>query len=368
MFLVLSITDVRWAVYGALATLVLPFTVFNIGVPIDTRFLSAPFVSVLVAKAVFDNRRAAEPPATGTKVLAAAAGVGFVTALWSGRPSETLAGAIALLNAGALVWALSRVSSPGKNLRVVRRFLTALALASVVWGSFPVGTLGGRLRGVMLNPNALGIVVLFLVPLLFTSPRRGWAIGMGGACLYLLARSGSRSAAIAILAECLIGLRFVRRGGIRATVVTIAIVAMVGLSWQLLQNADPVAAGGVSDGKSITRRVDSRSEQWTDALAVFRSHPLTGIGYGDDSAEAANSYLKLLAESGLFALAVAIPTCQFVATTWRQGRPVLVALLIGGLVSAVFESWLFVGGSFFSIVFWIAIMPAGTPKPVRVHT
>ncbi len=130
------------------------------------------------------------------------------------------------------------------------------------------------------------------------------------------------------------------------------------------------------------KAMSSRQEPWQRSLAAFRERPWLGSGFGaaDNSAgwrltyvtqgqltrERGSSYLTLLETTGILGtLPFALLLLGLIREIWRvflwlrrsgkanQPAVVAAAIILGGLVNAFFEDWMFAVGYYMSVIFWI---------------
>lgn len=163
-------------------------------------------------------------------------------------------------------------------------------------GTTSVGRGRVRYRGVLQDPNELALAAGIGLPLAFAvgSHRRrplsrglllGLTLLLVGACAVL---TGSRGGQLVFLA--VLGVLFVRRFG----AIGVAVGGVLAMPLLLLGGR-----GGEEAVSSTAERLDC----WAEALAIWKSHPLFGVGLGRFShyhyMTAHNSYLLTLAELGL---------------------------------------------------------------------
>ncbi len=163
-----------------------------------------------------------------------------------------------------------------------------------LFGTTSIGRGRVRYRGVLQDPNELALAGGVGLPLAFAfGQARG---GMGRRTLGLMAfllvllcavLTGSRGGQLVFLA--VLGAYFVSRVGVAG----ILLGGVLALPLLLLGGR-----GGEDASSSTMERVDC----WAEALSMFRSHPLLGVGFGQFTEyhymTAHNSYLLALAELG----------------------------------------------------------------------
>jgi O-antigen ligase len=164
-------------------------------------------------------------------------------------------------------------------------------------GLFGTTTVGqGRVRylGVLQDPNELALAGAIGLPLAFASRRRGraWGVVVGGTALavVLICAVLTRSRTGQLVSLTVLAVYFARRFGVRGLV----LAGALGLPLFLL---------GGRGGMEATRSTIERTECWAEALAMWRDHPVLGVGLGQFGQyhylTAHNSYLLPLAELGL---------------------------------------------------------------------
>jgi O-antigen ligase len=128
--------------------------------------------------------------------------------------------------------------------------------------------------------------------------------------------------------------------------------------------------------------MDSRNKPWQRSLRTFRERPWLGLGFGaaDNSSEwrfgyvtpgqqtreRGSSYLTMLESTGILGtLPCALLLLALIRETFRvfswmrrtgkvnQPAVVAAAIILGGLVSASFEDWMFAVGYYMSVIFWV---------------
>ncbi|WP_380083993.1 O-antigen ligase family protein [Deinococcus lacus] len=197
--------------------------------------------------------------------------------------------------------------------------------------------------------------------------------------------SGSRSALLAaLLGLVAAGLVSGRR---RYLTLLVPAALLLGLAAQWLPALNRLAAGG-----------SGRNAVWYQTLEVIRAFPLTGVGdyrlgqfltfaaqecqtFGSRAGEvgrcpawaeslgspwliAHNFTLQQLAEGGpLSLLGMALLLAALLQAAWRSKDPLLVAIVVGGLVSTLADNSLLVPSPFFAEAFWIAGALRWQPLP-----
>jgi len=228
---------------------------------------------------------------------------------------------------------------------------------------------GGRVRyiGIFQDPNELACAMSMSLPFVFIwfGDRRAMArrvlpqlapVAVVVACIVATVMTKSRSGQISLVAT--LGVYFIRRFGLRG----------VGIGGLL---AIPVLLFG---GRSDESSTEERLECWSEAISMWREHPIFGVGakqFGQHYyLTAHNSALLALAETGpigLFlwtttlyiAFKIAIQVQQDFANrpeaeTARAAAFAMLAGLVGMVSSALFLSLTY------HVAFWIQVGLAGT--------
>jgi O-antigen ligase len=164
-----------------------------------------------------------------------------------------------------------------------------------LFGTTSVGKGRIRWRGVLQDPNELALAASIGVPLAFAAGARRRRPGHVAltlatlalvlACVLLTRSRGGQLVFLAVIATYFVR-RFRKLGVVLASVVVAPVLAYGGRS-------------SAEASESGLERVDS----WYEAISMFRSHPLWGVGFGQFGEyhylTAHNSFLLTLAELGL---------------------------------------------------------------------
>lgn len=164
-----------------------------------------------------------------------------------------------------------------------------------LFGTTSIGQGRVRYRGTLQDPNELALAGGAGLPLAFALGRRRKSIkksllvaltlALVGCCVVLTESRGGQLVFLAVLA-----VYFVKRFGLGG----VAVGGVLGLPLLLL--------GGRSGAEATSSTVE-RIDCWAEALSIWRSHPLAGVGLGRFGEfhymTAHNSYLLTLAELGL---------------------------------------------------------------------
>ncbi len=284
-----------------------------------------------------------------------------------------------------------------------------------------LGRAGGRFSGWQSNPNGLGLILVSVFPFLFARAIRepGWRLfGPRFETLALVAlalATGSRATVLAMAGAAGVILYGTGRLGRWIPITACAVALVLFFAGHTL---GPVLEDVPGIGRFFKKEVvgyvtgqsafhaSGREEAWALADRLIHANPWYGYGWGAEARILAehkdelighqgalvhNSYLSLMLEAGILGLLPAGALFLLgLGRGWRSlGRAsdareaelqlraaTLVALVLGGLMSAFFESWLFSTGSYTSLVFWPALFmllrsPWWRPlqdEPPRVET
>ena len=102
------------------------------------------------------------------------------------------------------------------------------------------------------------------------------------------------------------------------------------------------------------------------------------VTQGQLTRERGSSYLTLLETTGILGtLPFALLLLALIREIWRvflwlrrsgkvnQPAVLAAAIILGGLVNAFFEDWMFAVGYYFCVIFWVSLSPCGTGWPAR---
>jgi len=323
--------------------------------PFDVRLLSVPFLFPFVTR-----QSAGLAPARVAMAVWAVPLIAGTSVLWSIDRNASLESAVGLLLGGVTAVFVARALPYAQVTALARRFCLAIVVLSVLFVPFSAeAVLGGRVRGVMGNPNALAAVIVLLVPLL--AMRYGWRSPVTWLVLGVLPFTGSRAATAAVLLEAAVSIwvgadRRVRRTLLPALLVAVAILAFFELNAAIFVSTDPT---------SVLRSADSRTSLWANGLRLAGDAPWSGYGLGASPADVANSYLLGVVELGSLSVLLFGAALAVIVHALRPQRVEIAALAAGGLCNATFESWLLAGGSLLFVVFWTVMAAAGVVERCR---
>jgi O-antigen ligase len=313
----------------------------------------------------------------------------FLSSLYSVAPLLTVQRATTLvLVYVAVFWAAWAYASGHGEQKAIDLVLDALALVcGVGLLLLPVAEgarLRGRFRGLMENPNSLGLLAGVLLPvalerLLERRRPRDWVLlGMMALSLVL---TGSRGGILAALVGSAYVLWKARRrlflgGAVAMLAVAVWVAATPSLQERWIENpylrAETIRTG--------SGRI---SEAWPAAIAIIGERPLLGHGFGTEDllfeaygydpmsfkehkgSYLHNSYLGLTAQTGLVgALAFFGPLLFLLGwSVWRSLhdgkldlKHGLEGVLVAALVACFFESWIYSMGNSQAFPFWLSVM------------
>lgn len=256
-----------------------------------------------------------------------------------------------------------------------------LGFSLLVFSNLAMLVLGGesysgfRFRGWTINPNNLGILCAFAIPLaaaevMTSSGRRRLLAGiLLGATAVALILTGSRSSSLGALLALATVLRISQVA--RSLVFTAAMLASLVLT--------PLAFRSVADSQlfNTAERAggSGREEVWPIAIDEIKKRPVTGAGFSTTEdrftnkefgqftsfygGQFHNSYLEaavelglvgglLLLGAGLFALSHIIKPVP-VEHAWAAG------MAVSGAVVGIFETGLLTPGSVLMFPFWLSL-------------
>ena len=238
----------------------------------------------------------------------------------------------------------------------------------------------GRFRGVMQNPNAVGMLTVIFLPLVigrFLRRRSLLDIGLIGLIILSVVMSGSRNGVItASLAIMFLLWRTRAWKG--------ALLLAVGAGVLLLAMPETNAIEELESRPELTRIVkgggkgitSGRAEAWQVAIPIIQRRLLLGHGFGTEDRifegisfrihrglYVHNSYLGMTYQLGLVGsilLFLPLLALLFTRAFARRTESVQVAsyeaVLFGGLIASLFESWVYSVGNAFAFPFWICVM------------
>jgi O-antigen ligase len=303
--------------------------------------------------------------------------------LYSQYPSLTIQRAVsALLLYVAVFWSVWALADFSGDDRVVD-VLLVVELMTFVAGFFNLfltdsSWLKQRYRGVLENPNAVGMLTIIFLPLSVSKwlrSRRVWALALIALIVVSVIMSGSRNGvmtATAALAFFMFRRRAWRTGLLLSALASVAYLTMP---------ADNVTAGKATT--SIQRLISGESiatgggriEAWQVAIPIIQQNLVLGHGFGTEErifdgmkfkihrgSYVHNSYLGITYQLGLvgtfllFGPLLWLFLRRLFSHTSSNQVAAYEAVLFGGLIASIFESWVYSAGSAFALPFWICVM------------
>jgi hypothetical protein len=275
-----------------------------------------------------------------------------VSIVWSLGRSNTLTSVTGLALGLVVVTAIVKAFSPEEIEARLRRYADVIVLLSVAVAPV-VPMVGTRVAGIFANPNTVGLMIALLLPWVLVG-RKFWS-PMPLLTIGLLVASGSRAGLAAVAVQVLVlTLRGRHRLILKLGAAMAVGVLLLAASGQRLQTSTA----------EIRRRDDSRTSTWLRALPEVGARPLGGTGYGAEEVDVANSYLKLAVELGGLGILCGLPPLLLAVARTRRSSTAASLAIVGGLVNAVFESWLFAGGTVYFLLFWLQVELAA-PRHAR---
>jgi O-antigen ligase len=243
------------------------------------------------------------------------------------------------------------------------------------------------------NPNSLGLIMgcicwpVLLWRLILPADRQEYPRRLASVlvCAGLLILSLSRASMMAAFVISLFLLLGARR--YRTLLMGISLFLAILLNLFLLmperfQSASETLLYKHGEHGESAHLMETREKPWERSLATFRQHPWLGLGFGaaDNSTdrrltyetqgyytrERGSSYLTILETIGVLgAVPCALLLLCLIREIWKvfsrlrrsgevnQPAVVAAAILLGGLVSASFEDWMFAVGYYMSVIFWL---------------
>jgi len=240
------------------------------------------------------------------------------------------------------------------------------------------------------NPNSLGLIMgcicwpvllwwLILPGTRHEHTRRFIALFLCGALLIFSLSRASITAACLTSMFLLLGARRYRTVLMGVSLFAAILLNMFLLAPERFQSASDTFLYKKGERGNL---MDSRQMPWERSLRNFREHPWLGLGFGvaDNSAnwrfnyvtigqqtrERGSSYLTMLETTGAVGtLFFALLILALVREIWRvfswlrrtgkvnQPSVIAAAIILGGLVNAVFEDWMLAVGYYMSVIFWV---------------
>ena len=259
-------------------------------------------------------------------------------------------------------------------------------------------------RQVFGNQNSIGAImgVALFPPLLWgslasTTPvvrrRRLLALGM---CTVLLCSSLARAGMLAALVSAVVLLVTLRRYRLLIALSCAASIALVTASFVAPASIDQLTSSVLyKQNERESGMLQSRRSVWRQTMSSIEQHPWFGSGFGttadgdawnrvyvtttsEINREHGNSYLEMLEWLGVlgtvpFVVVILLllrqvgRVCLWMRRTGSALHPAapLAAVVVAGLVHAIFEDWLLAVGYYLTVFFWplaFSLMDLGPQK------
>ena len=336
----------------------------------------------------------------------------MVSAIVSSYPTQAMLKAASLLLLFLYGAAGVRLAVVGRERRFILSFL--LACEILIYLTAAAYFLAGlRFFG---NPNSLGAVAgVVLVPVMLwgvlisddLAQRRRRTFALMLALLILLS-SYSRAGMLAASVSC--GLMCVTLRQYRLMIKGIAFLVVAAVFVAITMppsegESNSVISTFLHKGKTEENVLGSRKSPWDQTVAAVRQNPWFGTGFGtsatrsdraadnlayisldETTREHGDSYLEIVEWEGLlgvvpfYVLILLILSNVRRVLTWmyRTGSPLspavpLAAIMIGGLIHAAFEDWMFAVGYYLTVVFWalafvlVDVLPEPAPEAAQIR-
>jgi O-antigen ligase len=272
----------------------------------------------------------------------------WLTAAWSIAPAESISRATTLTLDFILLWLIWEFARSEKSQRALMwAFVLGDSLLTAGSGVEFLTGRGAESRFAPTATNANGVAlyavfsICFLLQCLKAAPRQLrvfiWAYMVAAGITVVLA--ASRSGLLGLVICIVLSLVSFRRMGWK---MALGIVCCLFVGWLLVPRVAAEALGTRLGKESLDRAVEVRADAWLNGLNAWRSNPLGGIGAGTYSAMdkaaggrgivAHNSFINVLAESGVVGLAIFVSAIlTLVWLVWRMppGQRLYSMMLLG---------------------------------------
>ncbi len=307
----------------------------------------------------------------------------------------------------------------GARLAIAARYKTfipqlVLGCEIAVWVTVIATAVVGR--GIFGNQNSMGAVmgVALFPPLLWgtlvagTPGVRRRRIVALAICVVLLCSSMARAGMLAALVSAVLLLVTLRRYRLLIALTCAASLALVTASFFAPASVNELTSSILyKEGSQENGVLQSRRSVWRQTVSGIKQHPWLGSGFGttadgdawnrvyssttsEVNREHGNSYLEMLEWLGVlgilpFAAVILLllrqvaRVCVWMRRTGSALHPAapLAAIVVAGLVHAIFEDWLLAVGYYLTVFFWpvaFSLMDLGpqklfaaAPMPVTVR-
>ena len=352
-----SVDAVRWVLLALLClmTLIRPRNMLQLRRPITADGVFAFFICLAATSALYSDAQSL------TLQRTISAGLLYISIFWT-------------------LWFYADVVGGERLVLLLLRAATLIFGAGLI-NIFvsPDSWLDGRYRGLLANPNAVGMLGILFLPLAvarYLKTRRAssfWQIVLIALSIVL---SGSRNGVLtASLATTYLLFRSRSwRAGFTIGVLGSLIYALMTYapSGEMLQQ--PELQRLIPSDKALTG--GGRVEAWEVAIPIIQKKLLFGHGFGTEDliykgmrfrihrgGYIHNSYLGLTYQLGVIgALLLFGPLLWLLgARLFRAQVPSWEAwsyesVLVGGLIASFFESWIYSAGNAFAFSFWTCVM------------
>jgi len=279
---------------------------------------------------------------------------------------------------------------------VIKTILISAILVYILGGGFAffpgAWQSDGRFRGIMPNPNAFGLITAIYAPLLIWAwvKYKSWiSLIVFVIAIIGLVFSGSRNGLLSVSIALIylffhIKLHRLLFVGLIFMSVIIAIFAFAGID--TLSINVPVIDRLINNNGNLDY-TSGRLDAWISVLDQIQARPLYGYGFGIDAlgfSEVStvettgvhNSYLSItyqLGLTGLLLFIIPILALLFISirNTRNSGRllldHILQAVVLSGLVAALFETWPLSPGNAFTFPFWTCVMLLVRQLTIQKH-
>jgi hypothetical protein len=258
--------------------------------------------------------------------------------------------------------------------------VVALIIPSIAGSIAPLAFSGGRFRGIMANPNAVGMIGILFLPLVVSRYMRRRRVAdvvlmalIAGSVVLSGSRNGVVAASISIL-YLLLRARAWKAGLAIAALTAILYLAMTTyVSFQEVAVTQGIARLGETSSLQFG---GGRVEAWQVAIPIIRQQLFFGHGFGTEElifrgmtfhlhvgAYVHNSYLGLAYQLGVIGVALMFVPLFALFISRQVGRTDVSirvsgyeAMLLGGLAASFLESWIYSVGNAFAFPFWVCVM------------